>query len=1334
VFQTEDGCSEESSSDEKELEEPMSITSQESSSHEIESDSKQKTAFNNDFSTLSPLSSCQTLTPTDLSDSTTSKIASPTDRSTQLHSFHSEIPPVINSQQSSFREKENVSAPSVSEQHIKDTYSSHKCDANSVVEEREKYSIQEFDQQSGQRTKDSSEDLNSVHLLKDHTEELDLHSSLPTSSSSRSLQEDLCESQSSYKDVLHDFTIHHSSHNTTLERQNESNGIHSTLTRIQTAEFNSSEDITEGKETGVHCENDGTSSVSNESIIKIQDTIKPLKSKKSGKQANVKHKTYKGKEEKQKTLKSSLANCNADTNLERICKKKEGHARNGPDDNVIIRDCRAETHSSSSVNSIPSKIVTEVMTCTEKEASNSSHKNRRDVSSTLLNGHDKCQISNRDSNSVIEMDGNEKKSTSAIEKPITSEESLQSGKSSHFNGTGKHDLFPEFKSTFEEPPTRPARKEKRKSSPIHVLSPNQNSADVLTKSSITDKQLQLPAISLRPDIPKIEHKCLHEVSLTPQLKGRADILESITTALTTEPPSTKAFEVTVHKENPAFQEAECSAKIMQSSESLKAHKDPTCIAESASVVQCLCSVATEKLLDPLEDMSDQATAASVSEEYEADMNKKKYHHEKLKQSESMHSQKETYDIDEEKNKVALKEHHFGEFAQSTEFQDEVWPPVPPPRGKKLHVSKHKLTQHSQIPRLDLEGGNATDESLSDSTASSTTHESEESVIELLSSTHTSPDDRPKQDISSDEEEEIIFRAKMARRKTEDIKSVPPDKPNLYAPSISGLCFQDSSKTSCEHKLTTSKISSKPCTGNISLKCSEIYADGLSEVIISEAISESLKKQMCLPITEAVTRWLRSQSPEVLSLPLPADETDSEGSSEEQDSEEGIAEGTENQQLAGQKNVFCNPLPVLLLEDCHCLSCNSDITHSGYNGTGRRVALKDFQYCKLQNENIVSGKYDNNIIAVSVSIEGDQRLINKYDDKNCISSHKDSCVSLIPKTNTDHEEDKRQGQIKKSLNEESVLTQFSETVTNVINYSNKQVSSSNYICEKISNGFNHKNDGMNVLKSRLKNEISFSQNTSQDICAKSGENEVHEKELKSSNIGEDRVKNCKLNLLKDDDDCSFTSEETIECEWDLWDCNPAKLLPVLPTPKNQTPVEEILTEIPDDYCSHMCDPTVSVAKYYSLGTLEKKCVKHDDDDDDDDDDDELSSNATDGADEEVDALKHFQHEMEDDDGLRIAPMLQDGTGNSNKKSDEECKRNEMYVNPEIYKGHYMESDPVKNSGIPFQEENKRSKNVHNTTLLQRTQTAHLFHRKSSVLVSKLKGDGPFPCGGICCILQ
>ncbi|XP_023722822.1 uncharacterized protein LOC111872850 isoform X2 [Cryptotermes secundus] len=1350
----EDGCSEVSSSDEKELEEPMSVTSQESSSQEIESDSKQSTTLNNDSSTLSPLSSCQTLTPTDLADSNLRKPVAPTDQSTQLHSFNPEIPLVVNTQQSSLGEKENINAPSVSEQNIIDTCSSHNCDAKSAVEE--------LNQQSERITKDNSEDLNSVPLIKDHTgtEELDLHSSLCTLSSSHSLQEDLCESQTSYQDIPCDFTTHHSAHSSTLETQSESNGIYSATTRIHTKEFNSSEDTTQERQSGVQYGNGKTSSVSNESISKIQDATKPLKTKKSSKQANVKHKNSKGKEEKQKRPKTSVINCSADSNLERLCKNKEGHARNGPDVSAVIIDCRTETHSSSSVNSIPSKITTEVTTFTEKDSStqeevgrDSSHNIRTEGSNTLFNGLDRCQISKHDSegNSIIEMDGNEKKSTSAVSEPISSEESAQSGRISHNNGTGKHNLFPEFKSCFEGPPTRPARKEKRKSSPTNALSPNQNLSDVLTKSSITAKQLQLPTISLRPDIPKTEHKCLHEVSLTPQLKGTADILESITTALTTEPPVTKTLQATVHKENPVFQEADYTANTLHPSESSVAHKDPVYIAASASVVQCFCPTETEKLLDTHEDISGQATAVSVSTECETDTNKKKHHHEILKPSESKSSQKENDNINEEKNKVALKYQRFEELPQCTEFQDEVQSPVPPPRGKKLLACKHKLTEHSQIPELSLEGGN--DESLSDSTTSSTTHESEESVIELLSSTHTNPDDRPKQDFSSDEEEEIIFRAKMAHGKTDrNIKSVPPDKPNICAPSTSGPCLQDYSKSSCEDKLTTSKMPSKPWIGNISLKYSEIYADGLSEVIISEAVSESSKKRMCLPITEAVTRWLRSQSPEVLSLPPPEDETESEGSSEEQDSEEGKADETENKKSAGQKNVFCNPLPVLLLEDCHCLSFNSDIKHSGYNsGTGRRVAVNDFKYYKLQNGNIVADKYDNNIITVSVSIEGDKRLINMYDDKNYVSFHKDSCVSLIPVTNTDHKSHERQGQIKKSIDEESLLTQFSETVTNTINYKNEQVSPSSNICETTLNGFNHKNDGMNTAKDRLQNEIILTraqensfQNTSQDICeicinssdttilnisslsqmnCRSYENEFHVKNLKNENDIECTAKNCKSDLLKDYDECSFTSEGTLECEWDIWDCNPVKLLPVLTTPKNQTPVEDILAETPDNYCSHMCDPTVSVAKYYSLGTLQKKS-----------DDDELSSNATDSTGDEVDALKHFQYEMEDDDGLQTAPLLSNGTGNLKRISDEEHNGNKIYGNPDICKGHYRESGPVKDSGIQFQEEAERCKNVHNVTLLQRAQTAHLFHRKSSVLVSKLKGDGPFPCGGICCILQ
>lgn len=1341
----EDGCSEESSSDEKELEDPMSLTSQESSSQEIESDSKQSVTPNNDSSTSSPLSSCQTVTPTDPVDDTTRKPATPCEHSSELNEFDSNIPPLVNVEQSSLEEQESISAPSASEQDVQGTTSDHnKCDPKSVVQERQKKSIEELSQQSVQVTKDSCEDLNSVQCLKDQirTEEVELPSSVCISTLNSVQQKEFLLLSANCQDTPCVLASSLSEDNSKFEKASENNGLHSSLTRLHSSESTNQE-----------AEIDVQSN--SECILKTDDSTKPIKHKKSGKQANVKHKkSPKGKEEKQKRLKTSTTNCNADTNLDRKCKKK-GDIREGPDNNEIVIDSAASTLHSS-VNSIPSENITETVTFTVTGDSASSQKNKTEETFTVLNRlGDECIISEPEvrSNSLVPMDGNEDKSTSATNEQASSEESVNSGKSSHINRTGKHDLFPEFKSCCEDPPVRPLRKEKLKSSPVHSLPVDRIPSEVSIKSSITAKPLKLPTISLRPDAPKIEPKCMHEVSSS-QLKDSADILDSITAALTTDPPLMEPPQATVHKDNPVLQEAAYTANALQSSESSVVQEGQTNTASSPPLVQISCTKTGEKLFDPQKGISSQAIAVSV--EYETGTNRKECSFEKLQTSSSTSSQTGNEDADDTKNKMVFKDHMFEDLTQSKNFQDEFEPPVPPPRVKKLHGCKHKLTEHSQVKGWDLEGGNITDESSGDSTTSSTTRESEESVIELLSSTHTNPDDRLKQDLSSDEEEEIIFRAKVAHRKSEmvDVKSVPPDKPN--APSISDPCLQNSKHISYEDKPRTSRTFPRSQRGDVSLQYSEMYAEELSKIIVSEAVSESSKKRMCLPITVAVTRWLRSQSPDVLALPQPEDDVESESSSGEQESDESMADVTRNQPSTGQKNVFCNPLPVPLLEDRHCLSVNTDANHIGdSNGTGRRVALNECQYCKLQNGNLVSENYDNNRTDVAVSVEGDKRLISGYDDRCFIISQKRNCDSVTPVENSDPEKHKCLCQTTKSHEGENVLTGFSWNVTSNVNCKNQHGSCSSNISEVIPMQYNHKNSGINTARSTIQKEVTLNdvqenifQNISQDTyktfksssepvnlftnyvsqgkCT-AGENGFYGKQPENVKDKEYSVSNYKSDLLKDDDDSSCTSEGTLECEWDLWDCNPVKTLPVLTTPKSQTPVEETLCETPVDYCSRMCDPTVSVAKYYRLGALQKKSVKFDED--------ELSNDATDSSDEEVDALKHFQHELEDDDGLQIAHVSSNGTGNSHKMSVEGHKRNVTYGNPDIYKVHYGESGKLRNLGVQFQEEAERCRNMYNNTALsQRAQAARLFHRKSSVLVSKLKGDGPFPCGGICCILQ
>ena len=307
VLQAEDGCSEESSSDEKELEDPMSLTSQESSSQEIESDSKQSVTPNND-STTSPLSSCQTVTPTDPADDTTRKPTAPCEHTSQLNEFDSNIPPLVNVEQPSLGEQENISAPSASEQHAQGTTSDHnKCDLKSVVREGQKKSIQELSQQSVQVTEDICEDLNSVQCLKDQirTEEVDLPSSVCTSTLNSVQQKEFLQLSANCQDTPCVLASSHSADNSKCEKASENNGLHSSLTRLH-----SSESTNQEAEIDVHS--------NSECIIKTEDSTKPIKHKKSGKQTNVKHKkSPKGKEEKQKRFKTSITNYSADTNLDR---------------------------------------------------------------------------------------------------------------------------------------------------------------------------------------------------------------------------------------------------------------------------------------------------------------------------------------------------------------------------------------------------------------------------------------------------------------------------------------------------------------------------------------------------------------------------------------------------------------------------------------------------------------------------------------------------------------------------------------------------------------------------------------------------------------------------------------------------------------------------------------------------------------------------------------------------------------------------------------------------------------------------------------------------------
>ncbi|XP_069693584.1 serine-rich adhesin for platelets-like isoform X1 [Periplaneta americana] len=1318
---TEDGCSEESSSDEKELEEPMSVTSQESSSQEIESDSKQSTnttTVNNDSSSSSPLSSCQTLTPIDHTDTIRiSSVVTPAlagEQSSHPNAFDSEIstneiPPTVNTQKSSPIEQEYISAPSLQKQDVKDTCS------------------EQFSQESDQTKKDKSDYSTNVQLLKDQAEP-ELESQLVSCTSTHnSLQHTESTQLAADSQDTPSGPSQYSSYD--IELSNDYETRSSLSTRVPSPDQSSLEN-TAIQESVVQCNGDITSSISSENCNKTEDIAKSSKHKKTNKQSNTKSKkNSKGKEEKQqKRPKTSAINSNTDTNQKQNNKKKENGKKDVEEENEIVVSTATQVNSSSqpesSINSIPSDISTQVEAISHQDINQDSSQKILEKHTDLTNGYDgedtipSCVLKG---SKEVDMEGNEeKKSLPATQEPLHSEEKVQvaGSSSNHGDETSKRDLFPEFMTSSKEPPTRPVRKEKRKSSPS--FAPLLTDSDETPKTHIAAKPFELPPISLRPDVPKSEPKTLHEATLSQQLKGTAEILESITAALTREPEVTP--QETAHKDSSAYQKSELPTNVLNkdSAETQLSLGSPVSQEKQILSVQSLGDVSAHSAVETEVSKTQEAVPpASVS-----------FMGDRIGDNESdkLTSSQDGNESISEFNKGT------GNISEDSTQTADVLPPIPPPRGKKHNTAmKHKLTEHSPAQAWELESGNVTDESSGDSTTSSTTHESEESVIELLSSTHTSPEDKPKQSLSSDEEEDIIFRAKQIQGTDEivDIKSIPPDKSDVCTPSISGPSLQYSSQISNTDKSSISRTPPTTAkeqmslnlqghsrgTKSVHLQHAEMYAEGLSKKIVLEAVSESSKKRMTLPITEAVTRWLRSQSPEVLSLPPTEDETESEISSEDQDQDEKVSDTYQNQHSTGQKNVFCNPLPVPLLEDCHHLSVNDDVNHSGHNdGTGRRVALISV-FFEHEHE-CISEKHDNNGTSVSISkVEGDKRLKNELDDEDSIFLYKNNCISTSLKNTSNSKLD--------SYNDgESDINQCPKNYTSNRNYNCEHAYSSCKTSEIIPNKCSC-NSEINSLKEGMQQEINMK--TAKEIvnCNTSVEFYNTSSSL-AGTISNTSVAGNQTNNIqernKSEDEYSFTSDETLECEWDLWDCNPVKPPPPSNTPKNSTitPTEEMLAKSPDDYCSHMCDPAVSVAKYYSLGALQKKSVVFDED-------------STDSSDEEVDALKHFQHELEDDDdGLQTStkPLPNSRFQESDEKMAEGINENKVYGNPEIYKSVYGEAGPR----MYIQEDCDRSRNIYNAALSQRAQAAHLFHRKSSVLVSRLKGDGPFPCGGICCILQ
>nr|CAD7430836.1 unnamed protein product [Timema monikensis] len=192
--------------------------------------------------------------------------------------------------------------------------------------------------------------------------------------------------------------------------------------------------------------------------------------------------------------------------------------------------------------------------------------------------------------------------------------------------------------------------------------------------------------------------------------------------------------------------------------------------------------------------------------------------------------------------------------------------------------------------------------------------------------------------------------------------------------------------------------------------------------------------------------------------------------------------------------------------------------------------------------------------------------------------------------------------------------------------------------------------------------------------------------------------------------SFVSDST--GEWDQWDIESTK--PTVPQEGAR-----LQSESPDDRRTYMCDPSLSVAKYYRLGAPAARKNE------------EGSSSETlsGSSSDEVDALRHFEYEMGNPErGSQMSLAVE--LARSLEPLPEHwaldpIRSAEIFGNPEIYKKRYGDSP----GGQVWLAESGD-----NSTRSTHSKQESIFRRQSEILVSRLKGEGPFPCGGICCILQ
>ncbi|GLG93538.1 Uncharacterized protein GBIM_00922, partial [Gryllus bimaculatus] len=211
--------------------------------------------------------------------------------------------------------------------------------------------------------------------------------------------------------------------------------------------------------------------------------------------------------------------------------------------------------------------------------------------------------------------------------------------------------------------------------------------------------------------------------------------------------------------------------------------------------------------------------------------------------------------------------------------------------------------------------------------------------------------------------------------------------------------------------------------------------------------------------------------------------------------------------------------------------------------------------------------------------------------------------------------------------------------------------------------------------------------------------------------------------------SFTSE-SVEYDAD-WECDPVPFKNSSQVFTREDEDSNLSLESTDDKCSYMCDPSLSVAKYYRLGPPPEREINVKDEASD------IDSGKDDANDDEgMDALIHFRNELEEysQEGVssfsqRLPMGSQPVCPTRNKVEEEILPRKKS---EEIYDLSY--DGFTSDSGIHSEEScNEDSHRASNSSKSITEAFQHHVH-KSAILLSHLGAEGPFPCGGICCILQ